>query len=446
MKIKSKGITAIAFAAVFSLGLVGCSSVEPTDTGNDSSSGSTDPGVAQETGEITVAAQAWMIEKLRVGQMVDNFEAENPNITVNLVEYADAQALTNFSLLWSQGSSDVDIVVVDGASSAVQFLPQGLIIDFNEAGFFEGPSTQRDDFVGEALSFTQLDGFQFAIPLGMETYNISANKSFFAEAGLLDANGEIPAPDSWSDVYDMAAAVTKRDSNGNVTMPGMTLQWGSNAMYTLIATHQAVNGSFYKSDGETLTFDTPAMREVLAIWKQGADEGVFSIDTFADKNAGRNNYNAGNVPMILQSAAHVAEAIPTIGDENAVVVAMPGSSKNGSFGFSAGIIVPEASANQELAIRFIQEAMMSEEQTLSGEVWGKLPVTVKEFDQIEAGWKDAVFDLVSISIAAPMYRDLPRIQESSKQLLQEYLTDVKSLDEFLGELEQVIADASKQVG
>ena len=173
---------------------------------------------------------------------------------------------------------------------------------------------------------------------------------------------------------------------------------------------------------------------------------MFSIDTFADKNAGRNNYNAGNVPMILQSAAHVAEAIPTIGDENAVVVAMPGSSKNGSFGFSAGIIVPEASANQELAIRFIQEAMMSEEQTLSGEVWGKLPVTVKEFDQIEAGWKDAVFDLVSISIAAPMYRDLPRIQESSKQLLQEYLTDVKSLDEFLGELEQVIADASKQVG
>lgn len=446
MNIKNKGIKSIALAAAVSLGVMGCSATESNDTSSNGSSGSNDSGAGQESSEITIAAQAWMIEKLRVGQMVDKFKAENPEISVNLVEYADAQALTNFSLLWSQGNSDQDIVVVDGASSAVQFLPRDLIIDFNEAGFFEGSSTQRDDFVGEALTFTELDGFQFAIPLGMETYNISANKSFFEDAGLLDANDEIPAPDSWTDIYEMAVALTERDSNGNVTRPGMTLQWGPNAMYTMIATHQAVNGSFYKSDGETLTFDTPAMREVLEIWKQGAEEGVFSIDTFSDKDAGRNNYNAGNVPMIFQSAAHVAEAIPTIGEENAVVVAMPGSSTNGSFGFSAGIIVPSASENQELAIRFIQEAMMSEEQALAGEQWGKLPVTVDEFNQINADWKDDVYDLVSISTAAPMYRDLPVIQESSKQLLQEYLTDVTSLDEFLGDLEQVITDANKEVG
>jgi len=439
MRIQRKGIAAIAFAALLSITAAGCAS---SDT-NSSSSGSTTDSTSDATsGEITVAAQAWMITKLRLGEMAENFETANPGVTINVVEYADTQALTNFSLLWSQGKSDQDIVVVDGASTAVQFLAQDLTIDFNEAGFFEG-STAKDKFIGESLSFTELDGIQFAIPLGLETYNISANKKFFGDAGLLDSDGNIPAPESWDEVYEMASAMTERDGNGNVTRPGMTIQWGPNAVSTMIATHQAVRGSFYQADGVTLTFDTPEMREVLKVWKKGADDGVFSIDTFSDKDAGRNNFNAGNVPMILQTAAHVAEAIPTIGAKNSVVVAMPGSSQNGSYGFSAGIIVPKASQNQELAIRFIQEAMMSDEQTAFAEQWGKLPVTNAQFEKIDADWKTAIYDLVKISKPAPMYRDLPVIQVTGKQLLQEYLTDVKDLDEFLASFEKVIADSNK---
>jgi len=440
MRIQRKGMATIALAALVSITAAGCASSEPTS----SPVGSTDENSVVASGEITVAAQAWMIAKLGLAEMADLFEANNPGVTVNVVEYADSQALTNFSLLWSQGNSDQDIVVVDGASSAVQFLARDLTIDFNEVGFFEG-ATAKENFVGESLSFTELDGIQFAIPLGLETYNISANKTFFDDAGLLDADGNITAPETWDDVYDMAATMTERDGNGNVTRPGMTIQWGPNAVSTMIATHQAVRGSFYSADGTTLTFDTPEMRKVLEVWKKGAESGVFSIDTFADKDAGRNNFNAGNVPMILQTAAHVAEAIPTIGAENSVVVAMPGSSVNGSFGFSAGIIVPRASKNQELAVRFIQEAMMSDVQTSVAEEWGKLPVTIAEFDKIEADWKTAIYDLVRISKPAPMYRDLPEIQVTGKQLLQEYLSGVKSLDEFLSTFEKLIADADKNV-
>src|SRR5690606_13450287 len=116
------------------------------------------------------------------------------------------------------------------------------------------------------------------------------------------------------------------------TRPGMTIQWGPNAMSTMISVEQAVRGSFYKDDGKTLTFDTPEMREVLKIWKKGVSEGVFSIDTFANTDAGRSNFNAGNIPMVLETAAHVPEAAPTIAAENSVVRAMPGSMENGSYG------------------------------------------------------------------------------------------------------------------
>ncbi len=392
---------------------------------------------------INVAAQAWMIEKFHMEDMVATFEDANPDLEVEITEYPDNQSLSNFALQWSQGESNQDVVVVDGASVAVQFVTQELIVDFNETDFFEG-DTAKEAFIGETLEFSSLGDVQFSIPIGLETYNISANKKYFEEAGLLDADGEIPNPQTWDELYDMAAAMTERNGD-TVTRPGMTIQWGPNAVSTMLAVEQAMRGSIYQDDGETLTFDTPEMREVLEIWKKGVDEGVFSIDTFSNKDAGRSNFNAGNIPMVLETAAHVPEAMPTIGEENSKLVAMPGSLENGSYGFTAGIIVPSASANQERAIQFIQEGMMSDVQVAVGLEWGKLPVIEEHFDQIDAPWKDQMYDLVEISQPAPMYRDLPEIQVRGKEMLQQYLTGQTDLDEFLTSFEELIAAADKDV-
>lgn len=391
---------------------------------------------------INVAAQAWMIEKFHMDDMVATFEDANPDLEVEITEYPDNQSLSNFALQWSQGESNQDVVVVDGASVAVQFVSQELIIDFNETDFFEG-DTAKEAFIGETLEFSSLGDVQFSIPIGLETYNISANKTYFEEAGLLDADGEIPNPQTWDELYDMAAQMTERNGD-TVTRPGMTIQWGPNAVSTMLAVEQAMRGSVYQDDGETLTFDTPEMREVLEIWKKGVDEGVFSIDTFSNKDAGRSNFNAGNIPMVLETAAHVPEAMPTIGEENSKLVAMPGSLENGSYGFTAGIIVPSASANQERAIQFIQEGMMSDVQVAVGLEWGKLPVIEEHFDKIDAPWKEQMYDLVEISQPAPMYRDLPEIQVRGKEMLQQYLTGETDLDSFLASFEELIEAADKE--
>jgi multiple sugar transport system substrate-binding protein len=433
VKMQGKVAIIVASTALVAMTLASCfTGGGGTGAGENSTS---------ESKSINVAAQAWMVEKFHMDDVVKKFEDVNPGITVKVVEYPDNQSLSNFALQWSQGKSNQDIVVVDGASVAVQFLAKDLIIDFNKTDFFKG-DTAKDKFVGETLSFDSLNGKQFAIPIGLETYNISANKKYFEKAGLLDENGKIQNPSTWDDLYQMADKMTGRDG-GKVTRPGMTIQWGPNAVSTMIAVEQAVRGSFYKDDGKTLTFDTPEMREVLQVWKRGVDEGVFSIDTFSNKDAGRSNFNAGNVPMVLETIAHVPEAIPTIGKKNAIIVAMPGSLKNGSYGFTAGIIVPSASTNQDLARKFIKEGMMSDVQVAVGVQWGKLPVVKEYFDQIDAPWKTAMYDLVKISQPAPMYRDLPRILETGKQMLQEYLTGKTDLDEFLADFESLIASVNK---
>ncbi|HET6298595.1 MAG TPA: extracellular solute-binding protein [Kribbella sp.] len=431
---KPRAIVAIACTAALALALAACSG-----QGGSSTAGAQ---VAQneKSTSINVAAQAWMVEKFHLNDMVKQFEGANPGTKVNITQYPDNQSLANFSLQWSQGKSDQDVVVVDGSSVAVQFLAKNLIVDFNKTDFFSG-TTAKDKFVGESLKFNSLDGVQFALPIGLETYNISANKKYFEKAGLLDASGNIPDPASWDDLYAMAKKLTVKEGN-SVKMPGMTIQWGPNALSTMISVEQAVRGSFYKDDGKTLTFDTPEMRQVLQIWKKGVDEGVFSIDTFSNKDAGRSNFNAGNVPMVLETAAHVPEAIPTIGAENSQLVAMPGSLKNGSYGFTAGILVPTASKNQALALKFIKEAMMSDVQVAVGKQWGKLPVLTSEFDKIDAPWKDQMYSLVKISKPAPMYRDLPEMQEKGKQMLQQYLTGKIDLDKFLSGFEGLVGQAN----
>lgn len=423
----------IACTSAISLVLAGCGG------GGGKPSGGTTQNATSTS--INIATQPWMAQKFRLKDMAKKFEAANPGTTVSLTEYPDDQSLANFALQWNQGKSNQDVVVVNGASTAVQFLAKDLIIDFNKTDFFTG-ETAKDKFVGKTLDYNTLNGVQFSIPFGLEAYNINANKTYFKTAGLLDSSGQIPNPKTWEDVYQMASKMTARDSSGKVTRPGMTIQWGPNGMYAMLAAHQAARGSIYKDDG-TLTFDTPEMRHILEIWKKGADEGIFSVDTFTNRDAGRDNFNAGNVPMLLQTVAHVPEAIPTIGAENSTVVAMPGSLENGSFGFTAGIIVPSASKNQALALKFIKEAMMSDVQVAVGEQWGKLPVLKSSFDQIKAPWKDAMYDLVKISEPAPMYRDLPKIAVTGMQGLQQYLTGKTDLDGFLKSFEGTIASANK---
>ena len=202
--------------------LAGCNAATPA--------GST-PAANDEPKTLTIAIQTWMGDKLALKDMAAAYEAANDGVTVEIVEYADNQALSTFALQWSQGKADQDIVVVDGASTAVQFVQQGLIVDFNETDLFSG-DLATDEFVGESLSFTQVDGNQFAVPLGLEVYNISANKEILATAGLLGTNGELPTFDSWDDVYGAAASITAATGQ-----PGMTIQWGPNAVPTLSLIH-----------------------------------------------------------------------------------------------------------------------------------------------------------------------------------------------------------------
>lgn len=439
--IKLAGLGLLCMLMVF---MAACSGGKSdNNTPKPSNSAPADQGNTEEPKTLTIAAEAWMVEKLYVQQAVDKFKAAHSDIDVKLVPYADPTVLSNFALQWGQNKSDADVVIIDGTSNAVQFLSRDLIVDFNQTNFFQG-KTAKENFVGDSLSFGALGDVQFAIPTALEAYAINANKKMFAEAGLTDANGDIIPPKDWNEIYEYAKKMTKVE-NGKVVQQGMTIQWGPNALYTLIASEQAARGSIMNSDN-VLSFDSPEIREILEIWKKGKDEGVFSIDTFTNKDAGRNNYKAGQVAMLFESGSRAPEAVPTIGDENATVIAVPGMESKGSFAFAAGIILPKASKSPKLAVQFIQEALMDGDiQSGAASTWGKLPVISDYFEMINADWKTTLFNIIDKSVTSPLYRDFPVLMKETPVQLQNYLTGASDLDSFIQNMERIISSAEKDI-
>jgi multiple sugar transport system substrate-binding protein len=439
-KMKLRGL-AVLFVCLLLVIATACSRGSGA-AGTNEQGGTASPGTP-EPKKLIIAPEAWMVDKLQINTAVDKFKKAHPDIEVTIQPYADKTLLSNYALQWTQNKTDVDVVIVDGTQSAIQYLAKDLIIDFNKTDFFKG-NTTKDKFVGKTASYGEVDGFQYAIPISLEAYAINVNKKMFQDAGLTDAQGNVVQPKNWQEIYEYAKKLTKKEG-GKVTQQGMTIQWGPNALSTLISVEQAAKGSFYK-DKNVLTFDTPEMRDILTIWKKGADEGVFSIDTYTNKDAGRNNFNAGQVAMLLQSGAHAAEAEPKVGKGNTTVIPIPGSDKNGSYSFAAGIIVPKASKSQKLAVQFIQEALMDGQvQADMASKWGKLPVINDYFTKIDAEWKTNLYNIITKSVNAPFYRDYPVLNKNVPVELQNYLSGKIDLNTFMANTEKMIKDIDKSI-
>jgi multiple sugar transport system substrate-binding protein len=414
--------------------LAGCSS-KPAENTNGA------PAAAKEEPKtLRIGVESWMVEKLLINEAVAKFKAKHPDINVTIAPYADKSILSNFALQWSQNKTDVDVVVVDGTASAVQYLAKDLVVDFNKTEFFTG-NTTKDKFVGKTLSFGDLDGVQFAIPISLEAYAINVNTTMFKEAGLTDAQGKIINPKNWQEIYEYAKKMTIKDGS-KVTQQGMTIQWGPNALYTLMSAEQAALGTFYKDN--VISFDTPEIRDILKIWKKGADEGVFSIDTFTNKDAGRNTYKAGQVAMLLESGSRAPEAAPTVGAENVTVIPIPGSVEKGSAAFAAGILVPKATPAPKLAVQFIQEALMDVDvQGDTATKWGKLPVINEAYALINADWKSTLQSIINKSVTPPFYKEYPVLDKNIPIQLQNYLTGKIDLEAFIKETEKMIKEIDK---
>ena len=272
---------------------------------------------------ITIGAESWEINKLFLEHAAEEFEAAHPDVEVEIVTIADQTKLANYILDWGRGTTDVDLVFLDGGIFSVEYASKGLIYDFEkDLDFFA--DFPKSKFTPGSLETGFIKGGQYGLPVIYEVYGISINKAMFEEAGLLDENGDPLPIKTWDDFYNAAEKLTKKDSSGTVTQVGGTIQFGNNLHIILGSAIYAQFGDAYAEDGITYNVDNDYVRNMIGAWQKGIQNGYLSQATFVDNAGGRNGFKAGQIAMCFEAAGRWMEAVDTIGVDNLALLPIPG--------------------------------------------------------------------------------------------------------------------------
>lgn len=188
--------------------------------------------------------------------LIDAFEAEHDNITIE-------PQYTDWAGYWDKLSTTVaagdtpDIIQMDEKQLST-YAANGVLLDLSSLG----DALPTDDFPEATLGTGALDGTQFGIPVGINTYTIMANLDILEGLGM-------DAPDdetwTWEEFADMAAEVSAA-SGGTVVG---SQSWGF---------EDGGLNNWLRQNGENLYSDdgsgtVTASEETLAAWWQ------FLLDT-----------------------------------------------------------------------------------------------------------------------------------------------------------------------
>jgi len=394
--------------------------------------------------ELTIGAQAWMLEKFQLQDAAEQFMEDHPNIDtkVTKVEHADT---TSYILQWSSGKTSVDIAIGGSREQAVQYLPKDLIINFDE-GFYD-ESLRKEDFIPAFLELGNIRGTQYMIPLMGEVMYIVVRKDLMDEAGLVDDNGKVIPAETWEELYEYADKLTITE-NGVTKQLGLGIDWGYDFIpYTYLACIQALNGTIYRDGTNKIDFTSDNAHMLVEMWKKLASDGLSSKDVFADTNAVRTNFKSGNVAMHLTAHSRLNEYADLLGDDMISIMPIPGASENGSVAFIHGMVIPKASKNKEAAKAFIKERLMDKDfQVWTLEKYGKLPVLSRNFEGLDTPEWQEILEAAEIAKTAPLYKDWVKLQKEMQIEFQKGVLGEQSVETTLENLNDTVNTIDTTIG
>ena len=244
-------------------------------------------------GAVTV--NLWMhVHPPRVAldeELIAQFEAENPDITVEYTTVPDQEWDTTLATALASGSGPD---LFNQATFAMgDFYTQGILapIDPVAAGYADEQAMFDAYAFGESLlAGAVFDDVLYGLPTELSTYACYANDDLWAAAGL---DPETDFPTTWEDLKTVAEQLTIRDDTGALVQRGFDFIW-SNSIFMLLIFNPMVEqlGSNMIDEANlTANIDTPEVRQVMDYWNDwantwelGGPQYTFSRDAFLAGN------------------------------------------------------------------------------------------------------------------------------------------------------------------
>lgn len=287
------------FAVVMGMSLItGCSSGNSSST-NNAAQGANSSAKTELSFYYPVAVGG-PLTKI-VDGMAEEFNKENPDITVKPVYTGSYQDTTTKVQAAVQGKTPPDVAVML-STELHTMMDMDAILPLDDFIAKDGGSEYINDFFPGFLANSQVDGKTYSIPFQRSTIVLYYNKDAFKEVGL---DPEKP-PASWDELVSYAAKL-KKDGRYGVEIPSSSFTYW---MFQALALQNGKN--LMSEDGKKVFLDTPENVEALQFWvdlskkhqvmPEGVNEWATVPSDFLEGKTAMMFHTTGNLTNVKKSA------------------------------------------------------------------------------------------------------------------------------------------------
>lgn len=324
------------------------------------------PATAQDPIEIEYWQYFFEGRVNAIDALIEQFEAENPGITVNQTHFPYADYRTRIAAAVPAGEGPDIIQMFYGW--VPDYIDAGLLQPLPQEYF---PLEEIEDEYFDIVQAMIYDGQLYAVPTAVRSLALFWNKRMFEEAGL---DPETP-PATLDEMVEYAIALTERDGGGNLTAVGLTMAMtGQDHHWWREVLVRQFGGQPYSDDGRTVTYNDEAGAAALQYYIDMIQEhGVSDIGFMDEPQAA---FRAGRGGMHIDGSFRLGALRDTRGLDWGVGE-LPANADGERYNFSSywvnGITTTPQGEEFDAAARFLQFITTPEAMQLWLETVGELP-------------------------------------------------------------------------
>lgn len=322
---------------VAALALTGCGREETVDAAPEEAQ---EVAGGEASGTVTVWAMGAEGEKL--GELAEGFEAENPDVEVEVTPVP-----------WDAAHDKIATSIAAGETPDVSLVGTTWMGEFAGTGALDPTPDLIDGevFFEGAWDTTEVDGTNYGVPWYVET------RLLYYRTDLAEAAGVEP-PTSWEELTEFTTGMQEAGAEYGISlMPGGTGSWQTFMPF-------AWQNGVELTDGEgSWTLDTPEMQEALTYYASFFDEGI-SPDTI-EPGALEAGFIDGSIGSFISGPWHMGILAEQGGPDfegKWDVALMPEQESGTSFVGGADLVVFEEAQNRDAAWKFVEYVTRPEVQ------------------------------------------------------------------------------------
>ncbi|MFH1805462.1 MAG: ABC transporter substrate-binding protein [Pseudomonadota bacterium] len=365
-----------------------------------------------------------------IDNMIDGFEKENPDVTVNAI-YSGNYDDTRLRALSAIKSGEPAQLSVLFSIDVYDLIEQDLILPFDEIVKTAEDKEWLDGFYPALMANGKVDDKTWGIPFQRSTIVMYYNKDMFRAAGL---DPETP-PATWDAMVDAGKALAK-DGKWGLMVPS------TGYPYWMFQCFAIQNGKELMSkDGTETYFADPAVIEALDYWRGLATEHKIMPEGTIEWGTLRQAFVQGQTGMMWHTTGNLSAVKKEASFDFGVAMLPAGKQPGSPTGGGNFYLFKDATEEQQQASLALIKYMTAPERAADWSIaTGYVGVTPDAYatDKLQSYAADfpqalVARDQLDVAIAEFSTYETARVREALNNAIQAALTGAKTPADALTE-------------